>query len=370
LEFTEKFKQSKFKNLFWFAIATAIFAALLLAADPSKIVSSIAQAKPLYILAAFVTGFMVINCWSLNWYVFFKSLDIDCSYFRTFHVFTAGQFFNNITPLGRFGGQPIMAYLTSKNSGSSYEKSLATVMSADLVTVIPMTLYITTGLAYLTLTKTVSQEVTAASLTLLGFLLTGIFIGFLAWFRPGTIEKYSLKITNKTTQKLGRGEKIHQKIVEKADEWEKTLQTIGKHPKTLLQSLIITGSAFLFRMATFYLILTSLGLQIHPLKIMLNTADKLRKHKPYTRRRRNIRSSNGSNNNTPHKPHLRNSTFSNNTIQNNNILANNHNRIHLNHNTRKNTIQKTDPTNLIISKLSEKTNILSQTGINERGVFL
>ena len=269
MEFTEKFKQSKFKNLFWFAIATAIFAALLLAADPSKIVSSIAQAKPLYILAAFVTGFMVINCWSLNWYVFFKSLDIDCSYFRTFHVFTAGQFFNNITPLGRFGGQPIMAYLTSKNSGSSYEKSLATVMSADLVTVIPMTLYITTGLAYLTLTKTVSQEVTAASLTLLGFLLTGIFIGFLAWFRPGTIEKYSLKITNKTTQKLGRGEKIHQKIVEKADEWEKTLQTIGKHPKTLLQSLIITGSAFLFRMVTFYLILTSLGLQIHPIKIML-----------------------------------------------------------------------------------------------------
>ena len=269
MEFTEKFKQSKFKNLFWFAIATAIFAALLLAADPSKIVSSIAQAKPLYILAAFVTGFMVINCWSLNWYVFFKSLDIDCSYFRTFHVFTAGQFFNNITPLGRFGGQPIMAYLTSKNSGSSYEKSLATVMSADLVTVIPMTLYITTGLAYLTLTKTVSQEVTAASLTLLGFLLTGIFIGFLAWFRPGTIEKYSLKITNKTTQKLGRGEKIHQKIVEKAENWEKTLQTIGKHPKTLLQSLIITGSAFLFRMATFYLILTSLGLQIHPLKIML-----------------------------------------------------------------------------------------------------
>ena len=269
MEFTEKFKQSKFKNLFWFAIATAIFAALLLAADPSKIVSSIAQAKPLYILAAFVTGFMVINCWSLNWYVFFKSLDIDCSYFRTFHVFTAGQFFNNITPLGRFGGQPIMAYLTSKNSGSSYEKSLATVMSADLVTVIPMTFYITTGLAYLTLTKTVSQEVTAASLTLLGFLLTGIFIGFLAWFRPGTIEKYSLKITNKTTQKLGRGEKIHQKIVEKADEWEKTLQTIGKHPKTLLQSLIITGSAFLFRMATFYLILTSLGLQIHPIKIML-----------------------------------------------------------------------------------------------------
>jgi len=269
LDITQKFKDSKFKNIFWFAVASLIFAALLLAAEPSKIISSITQAEPVYILAAFITGFMVINCWALNWFVFFKSLNIDCSYFRTFHVFTAGQFFNNITPLGRFGGQPIMAYLISKNSGSTYEKALATVMSADLVTVIPMTLYITTGLTYLTTTATPSQKVTTASLTLLGFLTLGILIGFTAWFKPGTIEKYSLKITNKTTQKLGKGEKIHQKINEKAENWEKTLQTIGKHPKTLIQSLIITGSAFLFRMTTFYLILASLGLQIHPLKIML-----------------------------------------------------------------------------------------------------
>ena len=85
LDITKKFKDSKFKNIFWFGIATLIFAALLLAANPSKIISSITQAEPIYILAAFITGFMVINSWALNWYVFFKSLNIDCKIGRA-HV--------------------------------------------------------------------------------------------------------------------------------------------------------------------------------------------------------------------------------------------------------------------------------------------
>lgn len=260
---------SKVKSFFWFIIATAIFAALLLVADPLKILSSLQKADKIYIAIAVVTGFMVSVFWSLNWYIFFKSLGIDCSYVTTFQVFMSGQFFNSVTPLGRFGGQPIMAYLISKNSGSSYEKSLATVMSADLVTVLPMSAYIITGLSYIVLTGSASSEVTTASLTLLGFLLTGVLIGFLAWFKSGTMEKYGFSAIQRLTELTGYGEKYLEKISAKIDNWEKTLQTIGENPNTLVYSVCITGAAFFFRMITFYLILTSLGLEMHILKIML-----------------------------------------------------------------------------------------------------
>ncbi|QGA80143.1 lysylphosphatidylglycerol synthase transmembrane domain-containing protein [Candidatus Nanohalobium constans] len=207
--------------------------------------------------------------WSLNWYVFFRSLGIECSYAKSFRIFMAGQFFNTVTSLGRFGGQPIMAYLISKKSSSSYEKSLATVMSADLVTVLPMSIFIVTGLSFLLISGSGSDEIATAAVTLLGFLLTGVVIGFLAWFRSGTMEKYGFSAIRKLTEITGRGESYLEKLKSRIDNWEKTLQTIGENPTTLIYSILITASAFLSRMAAFYLILASLNLQMHPLEIML-----------------------------------------------------------------------------------------------------
>ena len=265
----ESMENNKVKSFFWFTVATAIFAVLFWAADPSKIFSSLEKADKLLVGIAVFTGLSVSFLWSLNWYVFFRSLGINCSYPRSFQVFMAGQFFNSITPLGRFGGQPIMAYLISKNSRSSYEKSLATVMSADLVTVLPMSAYIVTGLTFVLVSGPVSSELTTAAVTLLGFLLTGVAIGFLAWFRSGTMEKYGFSAITKLTELTGRGESYLEKLRSKIDNWEKTLQTIGENPKTLVISIIVTASAFLARMITFHLILTSLNLSMHPLEIML-----------------------------------------------------------------------------------------------------
>lgn len=269
MKITDLMQNQRAKNILWFSVATAIFTGLILVADPSKILSSLSDAELIYIPVAFLTGTMVVVCWSLNWHIFFKSLGINSSFFTTFRIFTAGQFFNNITPLGRFGGQPIMAYLISKKTNSTYEKSLATVMSADLVTVIPMSLYIITGLVFVLITGSLSQELARVSLSLLAFLCTGILIGFLAWFKPGTLEKYSLKLISKIIKITGRGRKLEKILKERIEDWEKALESIGNSPKTLIYSLGITGSAFLFRMITFYLVLTSLGLYIHPIKIML-----------------------------------------------------------------------------------------------------
>jgi len=162
-----------------------------------------------------------------------------------------------------------MAYLISKKTKSSYEKSLATVMSADLVTVIPMILYISIGLIYLILAEDINEQVTKTSLILLSLLMTGVTTGFLAWFKPGTIEKHGLTMIHKINGLTGRGYKLKNILEKKMEDWEKTLGMIGEKPKTLTMSLIITGSAFMFRMITFYLILTSLGLTMNPLKIML-----------------------------------------------------------------------------------------------------
>ena len=265
----EKMQDDRVRNLFWFAVATAIFTALILAADPSKIVSALQEASLLYVALAFLSGFLVINSWSLNWYNFFRSLNVKCSYVRTFQLFSAGQFFNCVTPLGRFGGQPIMAYLISKNSDSTYEKSLATVMSADLMCVFPLTIFILTGYSYLLFTGAVSGYIGKMSMGLSSLLFIGMGAGYLAWFRSGTMEKYFLGTAVKLSEFTGMGARYVEKLKDKVDNWKETLDRIGNDPRVLINSFIISSSAFFFRMAAFYFVLTSLGLYMNPMHIVL-----------------------------------------------------------------------------------------------------
>lgn len=265
----EKFSDERVKNLFWFGIATVIFIAMIWVADPNKILSALNEASLFYFSLAVLSGFMVINAWSLNWYNFFRSLGVNCSYIRTFQLFSAGQFFNCVTPLGRFGGQPVMAYLISKNSESSYEKSLATVMSADLMCVFPLSIFIVAGYLYLVFTGAVAGYIGQMSLMISSLLFIGMFTGYLAWFRSKMMEKYLLGSAAKLTEFIGLGGSYIEKLGEKVGNWRNTLDRIGNDPKVLVYSLIISTSAFIFRMAAFYFVLASLGLQMNIIHIML-----------------------------------------------------------------------------------------------------
>lgn len=265
----ERFGNKKFRNFFWFGIATFIFVVMIWVANPHKILSAVQQASISYIFLAVLSGFLVINAWSLNWYNFFRSLGVKCSYIRTFQLFSAGQFFNCVTPLGRFGGQPVMAYLISKNSESSYEKALATVMSADLMSLFPLSFFVLAGYLYLVLTGAVNGHINQMSLMISSLLFIGIFVGYLAWFRSGIIEKYILSSATKLTDFIGIGESHIEKLEDKLANWKDTLDKIGNDPIVLINSLLITTSAFVLRMAAFYFVLASLGLQMNVIHIML-----------------------------------------------------------------------------------------------------
>ena len=164
----------RLKDLFWFAVATGIFVFLIQMADPAKILSAFRDANLFYVFLSVLSGFGVLLAWTLNWRNFFQVSDISCSFPRTFQLFSAGQFLNSVTPLGQFGGQPFMAYLISKHSDTSYEKSLATVMSADVLAIIPLSTFVILGYSYITITGTVSGELTRMSIIASSLLLLGI----------------------------------------------------------------------------------------------------------------------------------------------------------------------------------------------------
>jgi len=265
----DRVNSGRLKNIFWFVVATLIFAVLVRIAELNKIIEAFKEAELIYLVFSCMTGFSILIVWSLNWFNFFKVSKIDCSFPRTFQLFSAGQFLNSVTPLGQFGGQPFMAYLISKHSDTSYEKALAAVMSADVIAIIPLSTFVILGYTYIAITGTVSGELTRMSIIASSLLLFGIVMSYLGWYRPGSLEKGLVKITEKITDILGRGSGFVVKLENRLENVESTFRKVGENPKAVIRSLIIAHTSFLLKMTVFYGVMLSLGLQMNPFQVML-----------------------------------------------------------------------------------------------------
>jgi len=265
----DRVNSGRLKNIFWFVVATLIFAVLVRIAELKKIIEAFKEAELIYLVFSCMTGFSILIVWSLNWFNFFKVSKIDCSFPRTFQLFSAGQFLNSVTPLGQFGGQPFMAYLISKHSDTSYEKALAAVMSADVIAIIPLSTFVILGYTYIAITGTVSGELTRMSIIASSLLLFGIVMSYLGWYRPGSLEKGLVKITEKITDILGRGSGFVVKLENRLENVESTFRKVGENPKAVIRSLIIAHTSFLLKMTVFYGVMLSLGLQMNPFQVML-----------------------------------------------------------------------------------------------------
>lgn len=263
------FDSGRLRNLFWFGVATIIFALLVRLADLNEMINAFEEAELIYLIFSCIVGFSILIVWSLNWFTFFKVSEIGCSFGRTFQLFSAGQFLNSVTPLGQFGGQPFMAYMISKNSEASYEKSLATVMSADVIAVIPLSTFVILGYSYITFTGTVSSELTRMSIIASSLLLFGIVMSYLGWYRPGSLEGGLLRATKKITNLIGRGSSLVDKLEAKLENVQKTFSKVGESPSAVIKSLFIAHTAFILKMTVFYGVMLSLNLEMNVFQVIL-----------------------------------------------------------------------------------------------------
>lgn len=254
-------KNLKDNKYLWFTVSTAIMVVLIYFAEPQKFIESIQSAKLLPLIPALFFGLSVFLVWSFVWYRVFKACSIEMSYRKALRVFMAGNFMNAITPLGQAGGEPLMAYLLKENSGASYEKSLSSIFSADILNAIPPATFIIGGSIYLALFKSLNNFILQTLyMVLLITILGGILLYFL-WFESGTIEQTILKLLQKISSTLGKGENLINSLEEKFATIEETFKSIGQNPVHLLETGIIAHLGFVLQILNFYFIMLALGIQ-------------------------------------------------------------------------------------------------------------
>ena len=251
---------SRLKELLLFGTSTIFVAALIHLAGAEKFINALSQANLVFLIPAIIFGTSKFLVWSFTWYRVFQKTGIEANYIESVKLQSAGSFLNSITPLGQAGGEPLMAYIVSSNKDASYEKALSSVISADILNIIPPFTFVFGGAAYILFFHSVTSLIVQAVYIALVVLLFGGLFVYLLWFEAGRIERLVLKTVETVSNKLGRGEKLVEKFESRLENFEKSIGKMGEDPVYLVKTVLILHIGFVLEVASLALVFMSLGI--------------------------------------------------------------------------------------------------------------
>jgi uncharacterized protein (TIRG00374 family) len=261
-------------KILWFGISSAIVLGMIYFADVNQFLNALKTADPVPLVPAFILGIVIFGFLSEIWFRFFRNMNVGLSRFETLEIFMAGNFLNSITPLGQFGGEPLMAYIISRNSDSSYEKAFSAVFSGDMMNSLPTITFVIGGGIYLAIFGGLQDTILKIFAAAIVILVVGAFIMYNLWFNSGKIEGLLLGAVEKIVSLIGRGENLVDAVEERLERVEESFKVVGNNPMEILKSAVISHVGFLVQVFCLFFILLSLGynMDLAPLYFVITLA--------------------------------------------------------------------------------------------------
>ena len=117
------------KTLFFLGISILILFVMLYFVGIEQVISALEMAKLEYIGIAIVIQIISYYFFALRWKVLNNMANIDVGVKQLIPMVLVGLAVNNITPSGRGGGEPVRAYILSREAGYPMEETFATVVA-------------------------------------------------------------------------------------------------------------------------------------------------------------------------------------------------------------------------------------------------
>lgn len=122
------FKDYK-RTFIFLIIGLVIMVVILYFIGIDTVINALAMANLWYILLAVLLQFAAYYIYTLRWFIINKSADMDgVKLKKLFPMVLVSLAVNNITPSGRGGGEPVRAYILTKESDYSFDRTFATVL--------------------------------------------------------------------------------------------------------------------------------------------------------------------------------------------------------------------------------------------------
>jgi uncharacterized protein (TIRG00374 family) len=256
----------------WFGVAAGLLAGLLYLADIGEFLDSLRRADTSLFLVAVWFGLSSLLVWAWVWHRFFQRVGIEVTVSETVRMFLTGNFLNSVTPLGQFGGEPIMAYIVSETTDSEYESALACVVSADILNATPFFTFTLGGILYLTVAGSLTGPLVDIAAVAVVLLVLLAVVAYFLWSDSRRFGDTLFRILDTLKARLNRGESLFESVRERVEGVEKAFRKAGGDPRFLIKTAVISHLAILAQILSLYFVFRSLGLSTEfvPLYLIVN----------------------------------------------------------------------------------------------------
>ncbi len=132
-----------------FAVAAALLALAAVGVGVGELRRSLADAGVGWIAVGCLSTTLCLAAWGRAWQIVLRVAGVEESYRRLVVTYFAATFANYVTPLGQAGGEPFIAYVLSRDTDADYQEALASVVTADLLNMLPFFTFSGIGFAAL-----------------------------------------------------------------------------------------------------------------------------------------------------------------------------------------------------------------------------
>lgn len=231
-----------------------------------EIVRTIRGSALEWLVLACLSTTVCLVIWAKAWDVILRVVDASIPFHTVAITYFAATFADYVTPFGRVGGGPFVAYVLSRDERASFEDSLASVITADTLNLVPFFSFAGLGFASMALFGRVPERVHALVFGLAALLFVVPLIGYVLWFERGVVadllSAVLRPITVRTDRISARGIRV------RLEEFYGLLDDISGTGHALGTTLVYSYVGWIFFAVPLYLAGLTVGVEIDPLLVV------------------------------------------------------------------------------------------------------
>jgi len=249
-----------------FLIALALLYLIAVGLGIGELRRILGGAKLRWLAVGCVSTLLCLVCWGKAWHVVLGVAGIEESFRRLVVTYFAATFANYVTPLGQAGGEPFVAYVLARDTDASYEDSLASVVTADLLNLLPFFSFAALGMGTLLWQTTLPETVEPLAAGLLALAVGVPAIAGATWRFRNPLTRLVLwlaaPIAKRTTRISLDG------ITERIEDLGDAFERIAADPWALVRAVVFSYVGWAFFAMPLYFAARTLGLPMDPLLVL------------------------------------------------------------------------------------------------------
>jgi uncharacterized protein (TIRG00374 family) len=254
------------KTLLGFVVAIVLVYLLGAVVGWEETIERLRTAEATWVLAGAASALACLVVWGKTWHVVLEAIGIDVPYRRLVVTFLSATFANYVTPMGQAGGEPFIAYILARDTGASYEESLASVVTSDLIRMLPFFTVGGVGLGYLLLTTgRLPGAVRPFALVLMGLAVGLPLLAAFSWRFRHRLREWILAVVSPLARRTDRISIAS--VRDRIDRLYGSIEIVARSPRALLVAVAYAYVGWILFALPLYFSAVALGTPVSVLLV-------------------------------------------------------------------------------------------------------